>query len=148
VAAQPGESRIVFLRPPVTSAGFALPIDDMKPVLAALRQGKMVHCWLGVDMGEERKTEEVDGTVTSRRTVFVTKVYPGSPAAAAGLMPGDVLATVNGRPVTRLFVMRAALLRAQPGEGMELRIDRKGAISTITARLAAHPETQPDPRAH
>jgi S1-C subfamily serine protease len=145
------DPRFVFMRPPFTSAGFALPIDDMKPVLAGIRQNKFVHCWLGVDMKEERKPVERDGAVTWRRTVTVSTVYPNSPASAAGFQVGDALTTVNSRPVTRLNVIRAALLRAQPGDGMEVHLERKDGPHTITARLAARPpesSTSPSPGKH
>ncbi len=134
------DQRIVFLRPPVTSAGFALPIDDMKPVLAALRQGRLVHCWLGLDMKEERKREEANGAFTMKRWVMVSTVYPNSPASAAGLQTGDRLVTVNGRPVARLNTIRAALLRAQPGDAMDVHIDRKGVVQALTVHLVARPE--------
>jgi len=134
------DQKIVFLRPPVTSAGFALPVDDMRPVLAGLRQGKLVHCWLGLDMDPVRKREDANGTVTTTWSVIVTTVYPNSPASAAGLQTGDKLLTVNGRQVVRLNSIRAALLRAQPGEPMEIRLERKGAPQTVTVKLAARPD--------
>jgi S1-C subfamily serine protease len=136
----PVPDKVVFLRPPVTSAGFAVPIDDIKPVLAGLRQGKFQHCWLGVDMKEERKPIEKDGAVTWRRSVYVSTVYPGSPASAAGLQVGDVLTSVNGRSVNRINIVRATLLRARPGDAMEVRVERKTGAQTISARLAAKPE--------
>jgi len=134
------DPRVFFLRPPVTSAGFAIPIDDMKPILASLRTGKLVHCWLGVDMKEEWQRVETDGAVTMKRSVHVSMVYPNSPASAAGLQTGDLLISVNGRRISRLINIRAALLRAQPGDTMEVRLDRKGSMQTVNARMAAKPE--------
>jgi S1-C subfamily serine protease len=116
----------------------------MKPVLANLRQGKLVHCWLGLDMDPERKRDETNGSVTTRRWVVVTTVYPNSPASAAGLQTGDKLISVNGRLVTRLNAIRAALLRGQPGDTLEMRIERKGAPLNVNVRLAARPD-QPAP---
>ncbi len=134
------DPRVFFLRPPVTSAGFAVPIDDMKPVIAGLRQGRLVHCWLGVDMKEERKREESDGIVRWKRTVQVSTVYPNSPASAAGIQTGDIMNSVNGRTVARMTLIRAALLRAQPGDAMDLRLERKGSALNVSARLAERPD--------
>ena len=139
------DSRVVYMRPPVTSAGFAVPIDDMKPVLAGLRQGKLIHCWLGVDMKEKREKEESDGIVTWKRSVFVSTVYPNSPASAAGFQTGDILSSVNGRSIGRVANVRAALLRAQPGDAMEVRVERKGVRQTVNARLVARPDAAPAP---
>ena len=143
-----GDPRFVFIRPPFSSAGFALPIDDMKPVLSGLRQGKLVHCWLGLDMKEERKRVESDGVVTWKRSVYVSTVYPNSPASAAGFQVGDTFTSVNSRPINRLINIRAALLRAQPGDSMEFKLERKGAMQTVTAHLAVRPEAPtPSPAA-
>jgi S1-C subfamily serine protease len=47
--------------------------------------------------------------------VLVREVAPGSPAANAGLMPGDVVTSVNRRPVTNLEGFKA-LAGAKSGQ--------------------------------
>ena len=51
-------------------------------------------------------------------------VEPGSPAAAAGLLPGDVLLAIDGRPVTSAIAAADAPWRAAPGATLRLSVGR------------------------
>lgn len=57
--------------------------------------------------------------------LLVLKVAPGTPAARAGLEPGDVITRVNGRDVGTVMQLRAEVVRAR-GEPVKLDILRKG----------------------
>ena len=77
--------------------------------------------------------ESADGAV------WVRQVAPGSPAAAAGLRPGDRLLAVNGDAVTRAgqAIRRVGL---QPeGVPLRLRLERNGRVLNLTIRLPAAP---------
>lgn len=60
----------------------------------------------------------------------VGSVAEGSPAASAGLRPGDVIETVNGRPVDRWDEVRFELLTS-PERPVELRYRRDGRAATV-----------------
>lgn len=79
--------------------------------------------------------ESVDGAV------WVRQVAPGSPAAAAGLRPGDRLLELNGEPVQRAgqVIRRVGLQPA--GVPLLLRLERNGRIQTL--RLTLPPATEP-----
>jgi regulator of sigma E protease len=63
----------------------------------------------------------------------VVEEVSGAPAAAAGLMPGDRVIAVNGRPVANWDELRAAV-GARRGQPIELRVQRRGGELTLTAR--------------
>ncbi len=68
----------------------------------------------------------------------VTAVQVGSPAAAAGIVPGDVIRKIDGEPVADAMTLpgelrRRALRRA--GEAVEVTIERAGAPVTVPVRL-------------
>ena len=65
---------------------------------------------------------------------LVTAVPAGTPAAAAGLLSGDVIAQVAGRPVPGADAAIAAI-RDAPAGTLELRVIRKGKEITLTAKL-------------
>jgi regulator of sigma E protease len=68
-------------------------------------------------------------------TARIDTVQPDSPAAAAGLLPGDVVLAINGRPVDSFSEMQR-IVSAAAGRALEFRIDRGGAPVTIMATPA------------
>ena len=110
--------------------GFALAIDRVKPVIDDLRAGRSssgpgtpAGAYLGVSTSA---SENGDGAV-------VREVVAGSPAAKAGLQPGDVVVSVGGRAVSDPQDLGAAVGRQDPGDEVEVRW-RRGA-DTRSARV-------------
>ncbi|MCT9821577.1 site-2 protease family protein [Microbacterium sp. W1N] len=56
---------------------------------------------------------------------------PASPAAAAGLQPGDVIVSVDGTPVDT-FDEASAIVQAAPGRPLPVVVERDGATQTLT----------------
>lgn len=63
-------------------------------------------------------------------------VEPGSPAALAGLEPGDRILDVNGAPVSWWDTVEEDL-RKSPGQDVALRYERNGTIASATLDVAA-----------
>jgi S1-C subfamily serine protease len=64
--------------------------------------------------------------------VLVVEVAPGTPAARAGLRPGDVLTRVGGVDVASMGHVRAGL--AQPRDSVPVRLVRKGTVMEVVLR--------------
>ncbi|SIR68501.1 RIP metalloprotease [Microbacterium sp. RURRCA19A] len=60
-----------------------------------------------------------------------TSTDPVAPAAAAGILPGDVLVSVGGTPVST-FDEAAAIIQRSPGQALPVVIERDGAQQTVT----------------
>ena len=67
----------------------------------------------------------------------VEAIEPGSPAAAAGLRRGDVILTVNGRPITGSSELRYRIGLLRLGSPLELTVLRDGQTRTVTAAAGA-----------
>ena len=67
----------------------------------------------------------------------LTGVREGSPAAAAGLRPGDVVVEFAGKPVTDIYAYTYALQAQAPGDEVVIVIERDGERVTVTATLGA-----------
>ena len=84
--------------------------------------------WAALQQGASASDAEI-GAVLTRRFGFlmVVSTRPGSPAEKAGLHPGDILKTIDGRHSRPLAVVTGErLLRGAPGSVVKLRVLRAG----------------------
>lgn len=81
------------------------------------------------------------GTPTGRGAVIIQEVAPGSPAAEAGIQPGDILKAINGEPLDSLDAVSAATAR-HLGKEVEVTFERDGETFTRTLFFRP-PEARP-----
>lgn len=110
--------------PAVSSAGYALPINEIKAVIEQLKTGQVTRGWIGIAPEDEEETVEDRGFLNVTRQVRITGVFPESPALQAGIQPGDVLLRINDKPVRNSADVRETSLRLRPGDTLTLRIIR------------------------
>jgi regulator of sigma E protease len=75
----------------------------------------------------------ISGGPSNRPTVEVFQVEGGTPAAAAGLQPGDRIVAVNGRP-SRTFATASHLIRSSRGGKVTLTVLRDGRRVSVGPR--------------
>ncbi len=121
---------------------FAVPAATALVVLPELRQhGRVVRGWLGVAV----QGIEIAPTIAHRlglpspRALAIAAVTPGSPAAAAGLLPGDLLISLDERTVRGVGDLMAAMPRSRIGAEVAARILRGNEIVRRTVVPAAPP---------
>ncbi len=90
-----------------------------------IRNGTVQRSWIGVTLQPRPKSFEVD------RGALVASVLPESPAAAAGLRPGDLLVEFDGAPVEGRMpedipVFNALVMATPLGKSVELTVLRNG----------------------
>ncbi len=106
--------------------GFAIPSNKAKQVADDLIAGRKVsHPALGVSV-----TESENGGA------LVSAVTPDSGAAKAGLEQGDVITTVNGKPINDSEDLVAIVQSGKVGDQVTIAFTRDGAQRTVTATLA------------
>ncbi len=123
--------------------GFAVPSNMVKVFLAAARTGKLVTAWLGVG-GEPVSSETAAAAGLDRPGgVLVSEVTPGSPAARAGLRPGDIILALDGKEVSDPAMLRYRIATSELGSEARLSVLRDGRVLTLGVPLAPPPETPP-----
>lgn len=70
---------------------------------------------------------------------LVQVVGEGTPAMAAGIVVGDVIQSVNGRPVSGYATLRAALEDTKPGQTVEVVVRRQNQSVTLPVTLGWQP---------
>lgn len=81
--------------------GFAVPINRAKVVISdILKFGEVVKAWIGLEVGSI--TPEIAHSLELRRTrgLVISSVSENSPAAKAGLKPGDVPVSVSNSEIS------------------------------------------------
>jgi serine protease Do len=75
--------------------------------------------------------------------VTVRYVYPGSPAAEAGIQAGDRLLTLAGTPLPDLSAALQVLANYEPKAEIAVQIQRDGQPQDLKVKLAALPKEIP-----
>jgi serine protease Do len=132
--------------------GFAIPINTAQRIAAELiANGRVEHPYLGLQMRtltpalREILNEDSRTAVSVRvdRGVIVLGVQGNSPAAQAGVRPGDVILRFGDQPITAAEEVQQIVQDSEIGEPLTLEIDRSGERVTLTVRPAALPTNRP-----
>ncbi|HEY5317125.1 MAG TPA: PDZ domain-containing protein [Solirubrobacteraceae bacterium] len=83
------------------------------------------------------------GVAGSPLGIVITDVAPGSPAAKAGLQPGDLITAIDNQPVSTVDDVGAALDRLHAGNEAEISYTLGPMSYTAQAKLTARPPGYP-----
>jgi serine protease Do len=117
--------------------GFAIPINTVKAELTQLRGGKVHRGRLGVQVQSQAITEEEARQLGLPKAegAIVMMVEPDSPADRAGLKPGDVIVSYNGKPVITADQLTAMVASTPAGTRAPIEVVRDGKPQTLTATI-------------
>ena len=119
--------------------GFAIPVRTAKRVLDQIvEHGHVVRGWLGVEIGNVVVSAD-SGLPAAARGATVLDVYPGGPAAQAGLQPGDILLKMGSKPITDPFDFRTREAELAPGSKIRVSGLRAGVPFHTEVVLAQRP---------
>jgi S1-C subfamily serine protease len=119
-----------------------IPVETIARVVALIeRHGHLPRPYLGVALRPVALEAPVGGALPEPQTraLIVLGVDPGSPAAAAGVLLGDVLVRANGNVLEDVAVLSRLLLASDIGEPLDLEILRAGQKHTLSLRSAERP---------
>ncbi len=117
--------------------GFAIPSGTVERVVNALEHGGVVERgYIGVQVQPVSADIAESLGLKSATGAIVDKTMPGTPAADAGLQPGDVITKVNGEEVKDAGDLTRQIGLMKPGEKVELSYMRDGAEKTVNLTLS------------
>jgi serine protease Do len=122
---------------------FAIPIDTamfVKDQLVA--HGKVTRGRLGVTIQELSQSLANSFGLKSARGALVSSVHDGTPAAEAGLKPGDVVLKLDGAEIGSSLDLSSRVARIKPGTTAKLEVWRDGKAREIGVRVGEAPSQQ------
>ncbi|AUX73574.1 serine endoprotease DegP [Erwinia pyrifoliae] len=116
--------------------GFAIPSNMVKNLSAQMVEyGQVRRGELGI-IGTELNSELAKAMkVDAQRGAFVSQVLPKSSAAQAGIQAGDVIVSINNKPISSFAALRAQVGSLPVGTKMELGLIRDGKPITVNLAL-------------
>ena len=120
--------------------GFAIPISTARSVMEQIIQtGAVTRGWIGVEAQEITPELAESFELKDASGALIAGVQRGSPADASGIRPGDILLSVDGKPVKDPQVMLDLIAALKPGTGVPCKLLRqKGEFST-TIKIGKRP---------
>ncbi|MFI5401845.1 MAG: PDZ domain-containing protein, partial [Planctomycetota bacterium] len=82
-----------------------------------------------------------DVTADGNPRVRIGRVVEGAPAAAAGLLAGDIVLSLGNADVSTVAAVIAAIREAGAGASVEVVVLRDGERRTLPLKLGVHPQT-------
>ena len=111
--------------------GLAIPVERAVAVLdQIIEHGQVLRGWLGVLLHDPPRGEA---------GLFIVRVYARTPAAEAGLQPGDLVMTINDEPVGTAREATLKLRDTDPGSELKIRFKRDGAVRQVKVTTALFP---------
>lgn len=128
--------------------GFAIPINTVQKIAQELiSQGKVEHPYLGVQMAtltpavKQRINERLGDrlNITSDKGVLLVSIVPSSPAANAGLRPGDIIQSINNQSVNTVEEVQRLVENSQVGRPLQVQVERNGQTTQVAVTPAPLP---------
>jgi S1-C subfamily serine protease len=123
------------------NVGFAIAINQAKPIIEDLRKGKKVEpAFLGV------VTQTVTPAIANQLNLKVTsgavvqRVEQGSPADDAGIQQGDVIQKIDATTIKTAQDVGSAVRTHHAGDKVTVVVDRAGTSKSFTVTLGSRPE--------
>lgn len=117
--------------------GFAIPVNMAMSIMNTLvEHGEVKRGLLGVTVQDLTHELAQAFRLTQTQGAVITAVQPGSPAEKADLEPGDVVLSINGKPVRNSADVRNIIGLAQIGDEVQVEVVHKGASVVRDAKIA------------
>ena len=130
------QGRVVGINTAVAGVGLglAVPIDaGTRLILAALmHDGRVRRSYLGIVGGTRRLPAPLAERLGRPTGLEVVQLLDGSPASAAGLRAGDVIVSLDGRPVAGVGDLQRSLVGDLVGRRIDVTLERDGTLAEIS----------------
>ncbi|WP_223212080.1 S1C family serine protease [Thiolapillus brandeum] len=121
--------------------GFAIPINLARQVMEQIiRHGRVIRGWIGASGSDLTPAiAKSMGLAEDTTGVLLSGILEDGPADKVGIMPGDIIQRINGKPVKNALEVMNAIAVAPPGTTMDLSILRNNKTMDVQLAVAERP---------
>jgi len=113
---------------------------------AIINHGQVVRGWIGVEPQDITPELAESFGLTKKTGAIIAGVLKGGPADKAGLKPGDILISVEGKPVTDTTEMLNLIAQLTPGQKAKMTVLRKSQETVLEITVGKRPPLKRDDR--
>ncbi|MBL4637992.1 MAG: DegQ family serine endoprotease [Proteobacteria bacterium] len=122
---------------------FAIPMDVAMNVVAQIKsQGYVSRGWLGVVIQDVTRELAESFGLKKPHGALISRVLADSPAAKAGLEPGDVILKFDGKPVSTSSALPPIVGRTAIGKAVNIEVMRNNERKTVQVNVEELPESE------
>jgi len=137
-----GQARLVGINTAVAGVGLglAVPINDTtRHIVAALMsEGRFRRAYIGIAGGSRPLPPRLAASLQRKTAIEVVEIVGGSPAAAAGLRPEDLIVAANGTPLQGVDDLQRLMTSDTIGRAIPMTVVRAGeelSLDVVPAEL-------------
>jgi serine protease DegQ len=120
--------------------GFAIPVSTAKNVMEAIiKTGHVVRGWIGVESQEITPELAASFGLQRQSGAIIAGVVRNGPADKGGIRPGDILLSVDGKPVADTNSMLNLIAQLAPGGKAKMTVLRKSKETTLDITVGKRP---------
>ena len=118
----------------IEGVSFAIPVNDTVPIYQELiENGKISRPFVGISGIDLDEVTAIRNGLT--KGIYVDSIVSGSSAEDAGIMPGDVIVSFDGKDVFTMDELNAIKNTKNVGDKVEIKLYRKNELKTVTVTL-------------
>jgi len=136
-----GINSVKVSRTDVEGMGFAIPINDVKPIIRQLiEKGYVSRPFIGI-YNYQVVTEQLAQWYDLPQGIWVGGIVPGGPAEKAGMQVEDIIVRIGDHDIKTAADLQAALKKLKPGDQVVIRVVRKGKTIDLKVTLGEMPRS-------
>ncbi len=126
----------------VEGMGFAIPINNVKPIIKELAaKGRVAHPYVGASLIDKDIAKHYGFDMDLHEGLFIMKLSKGGPLARSGARTGDIITEFNGVKVHTVSALRDEIAKHQVGDQVNITILRNETQMTLAVTLQEYPRS-------
>jgi Do/DeqQ family serine protease len=123
--------------------GLAIPASMAKAVMEQIiKTGTVTRGWIGVELQPVTPALAESFKLGTAEGAIINGVLNGGPADKAGVKPGDVLVSIDGKPIADPKSVLDAVTGIAPGSAARVKLKRKGQDMELAVIVGRRPKPQ------